>query len=74
MEEVFSENSTNSNKFGYKAAVVWLSRIILRSMSTVQMSQYRVVEKLGVKLEKYKCHLLYNETCLNNDLLPKYTN
>ena len=74
METVISENSTNENKCEFKAAGVWFSKSILRSITIEQLSQFRVVEKISVKIDKYKCHLLYNETCLNNNLLPKYTN
>ena len=32
------------------------------------------LEKLQLKLISLKSHRTFNETCLNNDLLPTYTN
>ena len=34
----------------------------------------RDLEKVSVKLIKQKCSLLFNSTCLKEDILPTYTN
>ena len=35
---------------------------------------FRELEKLQLKLGSLKTHRTFNETCLNNDLLPAFTN
>lgn len=52
----------------------WLSHCILRTSTEEIRSNYRLLEKQAVKLQKDICHLRFNETCLNNNLLPCYTN
>ena len=32
------------------------------------------IERISLKIIKLSCHLSFNETCLNNNLLPTYTN
>ena len=36
--------------------------------------QIRTFERCSFKLCKQKTHVLFNETCLREDILPKYTN
>ena len=33
----------------------------------------RRLEKIQIKIMKNKCSVLFNNTCLQNNLLPKYT-
>ena len=68
MELVNSE--TLSDKFASK----WLSYIILKTCSSGILSQYRDIERSAIKIHSVACHLSFNETCLNNNLLPTYTN
>ena len=35
---------------------------------------FRDLERNTLKLERNKSHLMFNETCYNNDILPTYTN
>ena len=35
---------------------------------------FRDLEKLNLKLVSLESHRTFNETCINNDLLPTYTN
>ena len=34
----------------------------------------RELEKISTKIIREKCSLLFNSTCLKEDILPKYTN
>ena len=52
----------------------WLSRCILRVTSEKIKLKFRQLEKCKLKNIKEKSHLVFNETCLNNNLLPVYTN
>ena len=51
----------------------WLSRCILRVTKEKNKEKFRQLEKYKVKNLKAKSHLFFNETCLNNNLLPVYT-
>jgi len=51
----------------------WLSLSILKTSPPSIKLKYREVEKIAIKLAKTESHLLFNETCLNNRLLPTYT-
>ena len=52
----------------------WLSKIIIRTCSANIKEKFRKIEKQWLKLVKLECHLAFNEACMNNDLLPVYTN
>jgi len=57
-----------------KILVKWLSLTILRSSNRPTLVLFRELERINIKLEKARSHLSFNETCLNNKLLPTYTN
>ena len=52
----------------------WLSLIILKTLPTEIKQLYRKYEKNKLKLTILIAHRLFNETCINNNLLPIYTN
>ena len=52
----------------------WLSLIILKTLPTEIKQLYRKYEKNKLKLTTLIAHRLFNETCINNNLLPIYTN
>lgn len=53
---------------------LWLSKIILRVLNQNSRAVYRRLERKSVKLITTVAHRVFNETCLNNKLLPRYTN
>ena len=53
--------------------VHWLSKVILKIIPPEIKSLYRNVEKTNIKLCNLKSHQIFNITCLNNNLLPNYT-
>ena len=52
----------------------WLSKCVLKTISQENLITFRKPEKNQRKLSKLKANLLFNETCLINNLLPTYTN
>ena len=52
----------------------WLSRRILKVTFEKIKLKFRELEKYKMENLGDKSHLIYNETCLNNDLLQVYTN
>ena len=52
----------------------WLSRCILRATNEEIKLKFRELEKYKLKNLKAKSRLVFNETCLNNNLLPVYKN
>ena len=54
--------------------IKWLSRIVLKTSSREVVQKYREVEKLSLKCCNVRSHRTFNECCLNNKLLPIYTN
>ena len=52
----------------------WLSRCILKVTSEKIKLKFRELEKYKMKNLRDKSDLIFNETCLNNNLLPVYTN
>ena len=52
----------------------WLSTVILRLITPECLTLFRKLERCSIKLVKVSAHLRFNETCLNNRLLPTYTN
>ena len=51
----------------------WLSRCIVRATEEKIKLKFRQLEKYKLKNLKAKSHLVLNETCLSNNLLPGYT-
>ena len=58
---------------GRKYIIIWISKIILRISNVETKREFRSLEKVYKKLQKVNCDILFNETCLRNDLLPNYT-
>ena len=54
--------------------IKWLSRTVLKTSSADIIRMFRELEKLQLKIVCLMSHRTFNETCLNNDLLPTYTN
>ena len=52
----------------------WYSKIVLRFLTDNEKIIYRNLERKILKLEGDKSHLMFNETCYNNDILPIHTN
>ena len=52
----------------------WLSKVILKISDLNIKNKFRKLERISLKIAAVKSHLMFNETCLNNNLLPKYTN
>jgi hypothetical protein len=52
----------------------WLSKVILKISNNNIKLKFREIEKRSIKLLEVKCHRIFNETCINNNLLPTYTN
>ena len=51
-----------------------MSFVILRLLTDEQINKFRKLEKCQVKLNNNNSHLDFNITCVNNSLLPTYTN
>ena len=47
---------------------------LLNNLSQNDKIKYRCLENLNKKLIKKKWSVVFNTTCLNNRILPKYTN
>ena len=52
----------------------WLSKVILKTSTRENLSIFRALERLSIKLVNARSDLLHNETCSNNNLLPQFTN
>ena len=50
-----------------------MSKIILNIINRECLIKFRNLEKNKIKLVTVKSHLLFNITCVNNELLPNYT-
>ena len=57
-----------------KVLSFWYSKIILRFFKVNEKDIYRNREGNTIKFKKYKSHLMFNEACYNNDILPTYGN
>ena len=64
--------STESSQ--YNSTVEDVSFSILNTASQVELTKFRELERLSKKVIKESSHLSFNETCINNELLPTYTN
>ena len=59
----------------YKSfATLWMSKVITKLINGNVRKLFREVEKKSIKLIETKSHRAFNECCLNNNLLPNYTN
>ena len=56
--------------------IKWLSRIVLKNnvIPTNTLHIYRKLERTALRLASARAHISFNETCINNNLLPNYTN
>ena len=68
MNKVVFESSQN------KFLSLWLSFVILRISNEEIKLKFRKIERISLKIVHLSCHLSFNETCLDNSLLPQYTN
>lgn len=60
--------------FGWFAmSVVSLGSLIF-NLPSERRKSVRELEKVSVKLIKERCSLLFNSTCLKEDILPTYSN
>ena len=57
-----------------KFLTIWLSKCILRLMNSTTKDLFRKVERNLEKLTRTRFNLRFNETCLQHDLLPIFTN
>ena len=55
-------------------ATQWMSKVITKVISGNVRKLFRDIEKKSIKLIETKSHRAFNECCLNNNLLPNYTN
>jgi len=63
-----------SSKYILFYVIKWRSLTILKSMDEDEKNKFRKLEKQYKKMIKAQLDLEYNEICLNNDILPKYSN
>ena len=66
---VFLRNITLKN-----IASRWLSFSILKIIGQDTKSKFRKLEKVQEKLTKKQLDIEFNRKCIDNDLLPNYTN
>ena len=59
--------------FTWFAMSVSLGSLIF-SLPADHRKSVRELEKISTKITKEKCSLLFNSTCLKEQILPKYTN
>ena len=52
----------------------WMSKCILKIIPTEVKDLFRNYERNAKKLLTAHSHRKFNETCLNNNLLPNYSN
>ena len=57
-----------------KFVITWMSLVILKIIDGHSLATFRQLEKLWIKKTRILCHLDFNITCDNCDLLPIYTN
>ena len=54
--------------------IKWYSKVALRVAEKNIKLSFRDLEKSSIKLTETKSHRAFNECCIINNLLPKYTN
>ena len=52
----------------------WMSKVILKVCNPEIKGSYRNYERLALKLINERCHLEFNLSCIQHNLLPVYTN
>ena len=52
----------------------WLSKVIPKTPTRKNLSIFRALERPSIKLMIALSHLLYDETCSNNNLWSQFTN
>ena len=57
-----------------KAITLWFSKIVLKIIPDDIKDAFRKYERQARKLLTAHSHRKFNETCLNNNLLPIYSN
>ena len=57
----------------FTMSVVTLGNLLF-NLPVERRKSVRDLEKISTKIIKTKCSLLFNSTCLKNDILPNYTN
>lgn len=57
-----------------KFIIKWFSRIVFNLQNEENKKIFRNIEKTTKKYITNKLHLLFNKTCINENLLPNYTN
>ena len=72
MTSVPSRNVANFNS-SFPILRKWVSKVILKISNRDMIHAYRVLERNTVKLIRTTSHRNFNETCLNNNLLPNYS-
>ena len=55
-----------------KYIIKWLSRSVFNFQEDSVKKLYRTLEKQSKKLISTNLHLLFNETCIKENLLPTY--
>ena len=59
----------------YKAcALLWFSYVVFKTISNEAKEYFRRLEKTSKRLIRVEEHLKFNEICVKEDLLPRYTN
>jgi hypothetical protein len=53
---------------------LWLSRVILKLINVRTKAIFRKYEKQMLNLTTIRAHRLFNQCCINNKVLPTYTN
>ena len=53
---------------------LWLSFVILEISNEEVKLKFREIERISLEIVNLSCHLSFNETCSNSNLLPTYTN
>ena len=66
-----SEDRRNASQNAFNAPTIGE---LLHQLSVFNKSLVRKLEKCNKKLIQNKYDILFNETCINEELLPKYTN
>ena len=51
----------------------WLSNCILNLITDSEKHLFRQLEKASIKTAEARAHRLFNQTCINSNLLPNYT-
>ena len=62
-------------KMNYKTcALLWLSYVVFKTISNEAKVYFCQLEKTAKRLIRVEEHLQFNEVCLKEDLLSRYTN